>query len=230
MFTQIYSIQTVEEALLCIEANADAIGIACNVEGLQIPAGISIEEGKRIFEAIGERAWKVALTVADNEADIWPLVSALPMDVLHVCGNHYIATPSFVKELKARYPQLRLLQAIPMVDETAFDLAVSLSEYCDFLILDSVAPGIDGVGAAGITHDWAISKRIVDALADSPCKVILAGGLGPDNVIDAIRTVKPWGVDSFTKTSVPIGNGKSRKDAELVRRFIENAKKFSEEK
>lgn len=224
MFTQIYSIQTVEEAFLCLEAKADAIGIACNVEGLKIPAGISIEEGRRIFDAIGDRAVKVALTVADRESDILDLVSALPMDVLHICGNHYICTRSFAEQLKTRYPALRILQAIPMVDESSIDLAMNVSAYCDFLILDSVAPGIDGVGAAGITHDWSLSKRIADALSGSDCKVILAGGLGPDNVAEAISAVHPWGVDSFTKTSVQLGNGKTRKDAELIRRFIENAK------
>jgi phosphoribosylanthranilate isomerase len=64
-----------------------------------------------------------------------------------------------------------------------------------------------------VTHDWRISHRIVD-LARIP--VMLAGGLGPDNVADAIRVVRPAGVDSKTKTDC---HGSHAKDLERVRRL-----------
>src|ERR1700692_2643445 len=73
------------------------------------------------------------------------------------------------------------------------------------------------IGALGILHDWSISRRIVE-LVRTP--VILAGGLGPDNVADAIRSVRPAGVDSKTKTD---RDGSHKKDLDRVRRLQEAA-------
>ena len=54
--------------------------------------------------------------------------------------------------------------------------------------------------------------------------VILAGGLSPENVVEAIQQVRPWGVDSLTKTNLPLGDGIFRKDLEKVKSFVERAK------
>ena len=80
------------------------------------------------------------------------------------------------------------------------------------------------MGAAGITHDWSIDRRIVESV-DIP--VILAGGLGPDNVAEAIEAVHPAGVDSLTKTSVVENGVLVRKDIDKVREFCRIAKSLS---
>jgi phosphoribosylanthranilate isomerase len=85
------------------------------------------------------------------------------------------------------------------------------------ILLDSYRALDDQIGALGVTHDWSISRRIVDAVR---IPVILAGGLGPDNVRDAIGCVRPAGVDSKTKTD---RHGSHAKDIELVRRFRQAA-------
>ncbi|MDO4543726.1 MAG: phosphoribosylanthranilate isomerase [Clostridia bacterium] len=224
MITQIYSIQTPEEAQLCIDCGVDSIGIAAGVGTAAIPAAIPFERGRKIFSLIGDRAQKVALTVADNEEDIYPVLDELAPDVLHICGNRFFASADFARRLRERYPLVKLLQAIAVTGSKAVEEAVHFSEFCDFLILDSVKAGIDGIGAAGLTHDWSISKRIVEALEGSPCKVILAGGLGPDNVSEAIRKVRPYGVDSFTKTSKD-----GRKDGALIAAFVKNAQAAAKE-
>jgi phosphoribosylanthranilate isomerase len=69
-----------------------------------------------------------------------------------------------------------------------------------------------------MTHDWSISRRIVEQVH---VPVILAGGLGADNVADAIRAVRPAGVDSKTKTD---HDSSHAKDIERVRRFHEAAR------
>ena len=106
-------------------------------------------------------------------------------------------------------------------DEFAIEQAEYYSQFCDTLILDSVDRNINGIGAAGFINDWDIDAEIVKR---AKCKVILAGGLSPDNVKEAILKVKPWGVDSFTKTSDILPDGTSRKNKEKVKAFVQNAK------
>jgi phosphoribosylanthranilate isomerase len=85
----------------------------------------------------------------------------------------------------------------------------------DLLLLDSKGRGLPGVGASGLTHDWSISRRIVAAV---PLPVILAGGLAAANVADAIRAVRPAGVDSNTATNLP--GDPVAKDLGRIREFV----------
>ena len=63
MFTQIYSIQTAREALDCIEAGADRIGLLVGVHGGSFPCAITQEKAKEIFEAVGDKAVRVLISV-----------------------------------------------------------------------------------------------------------------------------------------------------------------------
>ena len=91
----------------------------------------------------------------------------------------------------------------------------------DWLLLDSHKPGDTQIGALGVTHDWSLSARIVATVA---IPVVLAGGLGPHNVAEAIEAVRPYGVDSKTKTDRNSGAGK---DLAQVKDFVQIAKRFS---
>ena len=93
-----------------------------------------------------------------------------------------------------------------------------LHRSCRLLLLDSYRSTDKQIGALGVPHAWQISRRIVD-LANIP--VILAGGLGSDNVAEAIRIVRTAGVDSKTRTD---RDGSHAKDLERVRRFHETAR------
>jgi phosphoribosylanthranilate isomerase len=86
------------------------------------------------------------------------------------------------------------------------------------LLLDSHDPGDAQIGALGRTHDWSISRRIVEKVR---VPAILAGGLDADNVAAAIAAVRPPGVDSKTRTDRADGSGK---DLDKVRRFIAAAR------
>lgn len=222
MITQIYSIRTIEEARACIEAGADFIGIAAGTDA-NLPAEITLEKGREIFEFIGGRAGKVLLTVADSPEPIYRAVKTLRPDVVQLCGNRYAATPEFCEKAKKISPGLIVLQAVGITGPEAIEQAVRYSRFCDRLILDSVDPCIPGIGAAGFVNDWGICGQIVERAF---CPVILAGGLGPDNVAQAVREVRPWGVDSLTKTNK---DGKMEKDGEKIRLFVENARRAARE-
>ena len=220
MITQIYSIQTVQEALDCIECGADYIGLAIDT-GVNLPSQVSIEKAKEIFDAIGNKAKKVLICVTKSDESLYEPVKYLKPDVIHLCGYDYYATPEFCKKIKDVCPGIQVLQAIGVIDESSIEQAIYYSKFVDEIILDSVDKNINGIGAAGFTNDWDIDAKIVE---QAHCKVILAGGLSADNVEEAILKVKPWGVDSFTKTSDKFPNGTSRKNKEKVKAFITNAK------
>ncbi len=220
MITQIYSIQSAEEALECVNAGADRIGVAIDT-GVSLPAQVSEETCQQIFAAVGNKADRVLIAVTRSGEEVYGPLTRLQPEIIHICGNEYFATPEFVQKAKELCPGVKVLQAIAMTGPDAVDQAVYFAGFCDMLILDSVNPKIAGIGAAGITHDWALDAEIVKRVS---CPVILAGGLGPENVAEAIRVVRPHGVDSFTKTSDKLPDGSSRKNPEKVRLFVLNAK------
>ncbi|TNY08152.1 phosphoribosylanthranilate isomerase, partial [Escherichia coli] len=79
----------------------------------------------------------------------------------------------------------------------AVSVAQAYDQIVDWILLDSHRIGDLQIGAQGVTHDWSIGRMIVENVRTP---VILAGGLGPDNVKRAIGSVRPAGVDSKTRT------------------------------
>lgn len=221
MIVQIYTVQSPEEGIALAECGVDHIGITPAKHGL--PGEISNEDAAEIFEAIGNKAVKVALSVDSDLETIVEMVKTVKPDILHLCGDLKLVTPEKVLALRGMLPGMKIMQAIPVLDETALQIANDFEAVSDFFILDSFSPQIGGIGAAGFTHDWRISRAIVE---QSRIPVILAGGLSPENVEEAIRQVRPWGVDSLTRTNEVLGEGKFRKDLERVRLFVERAKEL----
>ena len=223
MKVQIYTMQTVSEALAAAAAGVDYLGVTPSNRGL--PGEISFETAREIVDALKGKAERVALSVESDLDLIADMVAAVRPDVLHLCGDIKLVTPQHVLQLRerllARYPGLKILQAIPMTGPEALDHAAAFEPYSDSFILDSVAAHIDGIGAAGVTHDWSLSREIVKR---SKLPVILAGGLGPDNVKAAIAAVQPWAVDSLTHTNKPLPEGGFRKDIDKISAFVTAAK------
>lgn len=216
---QIYSIQTVEEALQCVQAGAEAIGVAV-ATGANLPAEVPEATCAEIFAALEGRAQRVLLVVTQTEEETVEYVRRLQPDILQLCGNRLPATPEFAAQCRAVRPGLRVLQAVGVDGQEAIDRAKYFACFCDMLILDSIAPGIAGIGAAGRTHDWSIDAEIVRSVN---IPVIVAGGLGPDNVEECIRQIHPYGVDSLTKTSYKYSDGVMEKDIDKVRLFCQRA-------
>jgi phosphoribosylanthranilate isomerase len=222
MIVQIYTVQSPQEGIAMAELGVDHIGITPSDHGL--PGELSNTSAANIFEAIGDKAVKVALTVDSDLNKIVRMVNTVKPDILHLCGDLKLVTPEKVMVLRGLLPGMKIMQAIPVMDESALQIARDFEAVSDFFILDSYSPQIGGIGAAGFTHDWSISRAIVE---QSHIPVILAGGLSPENVEEAIQQVQPWGVDSLTKTNEQLGGGKFRKDLERVRLFVKNAKGIS---
>lgn len=204
----------------CVQAGAEAIGVAV-ATGANLPAEVPEATCAEIFAALEGRAQRVLLVVTQTEEETVEYVRRLQPDILQLCGNRLPATPEFAAQCRAVRPGLRVLQAVGVDGPEAIDRAKYFAGFCDMLILDSIAPGIAGIGAAGRTHDWSIDAEIVRSV---PCHVVLAGGLDAENVRAAIEAVRPWGVDSFTRTSDRLPDGGSRKNIEKVRAFVQAAR------
>ncbi len=222
MITQIYSIQTAEEALACIDAGADRIGLLVGVAGGKFPCAITQEEAKAVFDAIGDKAVKVLISVEYTADAVLAQTKALMPDVLHLCAN-FEGSPAFAERLRKEIPGVKLMEAVGITGRASIEEAKQKAEYADILILDSVSTTVPGVGAAGVTNDWNIDREIVESVN---VPVILAGGLGPENVADAIEAVHPDGVDSLTKTSDKENGILVRKNIPRVRAFCEIAHRY----
>lgn len=212
---QIYTMQSAEEAVAVAHAGVDHVGVTPSDRGL--PGEVSVYTASEICRAVEGVAVSVALSVEPDLTDVEKMVEAVRPDILHLCGPTGSVGPSDVTVLRTRLPDVAIMQAIAVTGPDSLDEALSYASVVDFLILDSLSPDIEGVGAAGIVHDWNVSAKIVNAV-DIP--VVLAGGLSPMNVEDAVAAVHPWGVDSLTHTNRTLANGGFRKDLDLVREFV----------
>ena len=164
MIIQLYTMQTAEEALACVEAGADHVGLT-PPQGLpgELP---SLEAMRDIVMAVGDRARCVALTVDMDPARIITLVEVVKPAILHLCPLADAITPETVAALRARLPGIPVMQAVSVTGPESVRVACEYGEVADYLILDTQAPDIPGIGASGVTHDWSVSRAIVDCRAD----------------------------------------------------------------
>ena len=225
VIAQIYGIKNVADADMVVKAGADHLGVAYGEVG-KTPGFLDFDQAREIFECIGDRAVKVGLTVAFDLEEIIEMANTLMPDILHLSGDIAKFSPEDVKKLRARVPGLRIMQAIPANDPKVFEYVKAYESVSDLFLIDTVGEGIVGIGASGLTHDLQIDKKIVES-TDVPC--IIAGGLGPDNVAEAIRTVKPYGVDSLTKTNLDKAENMVGKDPEKVKAFIKVVREVEQE-
>jgi phosphoribosylanthranilate isomerase len=212
MAVQIYSMTSIADAIATAEAGADLIGVVVAEPGV-VPEGVGAVTAREILAAIRPRARGVALSLADDRDEICAMVDAVRPDVLHLAAREI--EPEDCAWIRQRIAPVRLLRAIAVRAGETVAEAQAHQECADYLMLDSGAKGGKFAGVRGETHDWTVSREIVE---QSKIPVILAGGLTAENVGEAIATVRPWGVDSFTHTDV-IGS-RGTKDPARVRAFI----------
>jgi phosphoribosylanthranilate isomerase len=215
MIVQIYETQDASEARALEAAGVDHIGVL--VGRGRYARELRPAQARQIFQAV-TRARRVALSLVDNLEEVSEVVAQTRPDILHLGTVPEALGPAAVVTLKTRFPDLQLMRTIPVIDAQSLLLAQQYDGLVDYLLLDTYHPGDTQVGATGAPHDWDLSRRIASSVRTP---VILAGGLGPQNVAEAIRTVRPAGVDSKTHTD---RDGGPYKDIEQVRALVRVAK------
>jgi phosphoribosylanthranilate isomerase len=216
MLVQIYEVQTPAEAIALTRIGIDHIGVL--VGNGAFPRELHADQAREVFAATRSGAKRVALSLSADPNEVARVIEATQPDIIHVAAAVELLSAMDMQRLKAEFPDILIMRAIPIIDETSVEYARAYRGIADYLLLDSHDPGDRQIGALGRTHDWNVSRRIVDEIG---IPAILAGGLGADNVAAAIAAVRPAGVDSKTRTDRPNGAGK---DLEKVRQFVAAAK------
>ena len=148
--------------------------------------------------------------------EILRMVDAVQPDIVHISSDVEDVPEKAMEELRKRLdPKVRLMKALPVGGAESLELARRFAPFSDLFLLDTKVTGMPGVGATGRTHDWSISRRIVEQFG---VPVILAGGLSAENVAESIRQVRPWAVDSNTATNIP--GDPVKKDLRRVAQFV----------
>jgi phosphoribosylanthranilate isomerase len=139
--------------------------------------------------------------------------------------------------LRERFPQVRTIRSIPVPPEglaphlPVLPLAQELEPVSDLFLIDTWLGQEPVEGYIGITGREADRSRAAELVRQSKIPVILAGGLSPENVYDALTEVKPAGADSCTHTNVLDSSGRPvrfRKDFEKVKRFVQEVRRAEE--
>jgi phosphoribosylanthranilate isomerase len=176
-----------EEAAVVVAAGADALGLVGPMPSGPgpIPDALAAEIARAVPPPVG--AWLLT-SEADGDA-IAAHAAAVGVSTVQVV--RHVSREQHAR-VRRRAPALKLVQVVHVEGEGAVELARAYAETADALLLDSGRPGAGELGGTGRAHDWEVSRRVVEAV-DRP--VFLAGGLTAGNVDQAVRRVRPFGVD-----------------------------------
>ena len=189
---KICCISSPAEAMLAVRYGASAIGLVS-----EMPSGpgvISEESIAEIAAGVPPGVSSFLLTSRRSVEEIVAQQHRCNVDTLQICDRLPAAAH---RQLAKELPAVRRVQVVHVRDRSSVDEALELAPRVDALLLDSGNQelAIRELGGTGRTHDWSISREIVER---SPVPVYLAGGLRPDNVAEAVRQVGPFGVDLCT--------------------------------
>ncbi len=189
---KICCMQSEEEASLAIAAGADALGLVGAMPSGPGPIGDALIAA--IAARVPPPVATLLLTSETGAEAIIAHASRCRTNTLQLVDR---VEPADYPRLRRALPGIKLVQVVHVGGEAAVAEAIAAAAHADALLLDSGRPHepIKVLGGTGRTHDWAISREIVDRAA---CPVFLAGGLRADNVTLAIQTVRPFGVDVCT--------------------------------
>ena len=211
MRVKICGIRRVEDALAAVDAGADAVGCLVGLD-YAAPDGIDPLTARGIFAALPPFVARVLVTHRTGLAEVTTLVQESGATVVQLHGEFpTVAIPA----LREALPFAAIVKSVHVKGDGTVAAALAAARAADAILLDTIARG--RIGGTGKTHDWSISARIAAA---SPKPVILAGGLNPENVAEAIAKVRPFAVDVNSGTRGADG----WKDHAKIRAFIGVAK------
>jgi len=217
MLVKICGISNEVDAMNAIKHGTDAVGFVMG--GLVLPLEVEphAQTVKEIIKRFPKNVDSFLVTHLTNINDILALSEYINSTGIQISEDIDIGELKKIRKLTKK----KIIKTVVVKDETSLDKLKQVEPYCDFILLDTRFKGY--TGGTGMTSNWALSKKMVEA-ATKP--VYLAGGLTPENVLDAIKKVKPQGVDVSTGvgTYSQTYPKKDHKDENKIKLFIERAK------
>jgi len=200
MFVKICGITNEDDALLAVAMGADAVGFVFAPS----PRQVHPETVRDIVRRLPHDVLTIGVFRNDRPSHVVEVVNRTGLRGAQLHGGELAAD---VRAVRERVPFV--IQALPAGDARLAEAGTGEGA-ADVVLIDSPEPG------SGTVFDWSMAEGAPDGV-----RLLLAGGLNPDNVTEAIRKVRPWGVDSASGVEASPG----RKDATKVRLFIEAAKR-----
>ncbi len=186
---KICCISSIEESRLAIATGASALGLVS-----AMPSGPGIIPEALIAEIspiVPPGVATFLLTCLQRTREIVAQQRRLRTNTIQICD---VLTDGTYEELRESLPSIKLVQVVHVVGDESLDEAVAVAPHVEAILLDSgnQQSAVKELGGTGRRHDWAISRRIREAVG---VPVYLAGGLNAANVREAIRAVGPFGLD-----------------------------------
>ncbi len=211
MWVKVCANTSLEDARMAVDAGADAVGFVFAESARRV----TVEQVAGIAPRLPEAIEKIGVFV---DAGLNELTVAIEACGLTGVQLHSTSDPEIGARLRERYTpeRLKILKVIHFQQGLEAELrAAEADEAIDGVLVDSRTATMPG--GTGIRFDWKAARG---SFAGSRLKLVAAGGLNPENVGEAIVTLRPWGVDVASGVEERPG----KKDAAKVRAFIENAR------
>lgn len=211
---KICGITNAEDALVAAEAGADALGFVF----ARSPRQVTVEQVRVMASVLPDRPERVGVFVSEPFSVVRDAVDAARLNAVQFHRDpRDFWTPDEREEINGlcQRKALRVVQAIRARDTaTLCDELSRRLEGAHQVLLDAFVPGI--AGGTGKAFDWSL----VETAKSYGCSVIVAGGLTPENVADAVRRTQPWGVD----VSTGVESSPGTKNHAAIQEFIRNAR------
>jgi len=212
---KICGLRTLQDALFAHHAGADALGFVIDVP-VNTPRKVTSQAAQAIISKLPPYAHTVGVVMPSDVQSILRIIEKTEVDALQIHGN---ATAAMIRELKAKI-HIKTIRAFSIAADANVTATVNeIEKYIESgigaILLDTKDEA--NAGGTGQTHDWNKSREIKDSIN---CPLILAGGLTPKNVADAIRVVEPYAVD----VASGVESSPGIKDHQKIIDFIENVR------
>jgi len=201
-----------EDLAVAVAAGADAVGFLVGVPSS--PRNLTLEKAERLLRQVPVFVDSVVVTEPQSIDGLAEICERLKPTAIQIHGKRNFDA----SEIREKIKHARLIKTIYVTEDAVKETAIEELKTFDAVLLDSFSKG--QYGGTGRVHDWNLSRQIREAVA--PLPVILAGGLKPENVKEAILTVQPYAVDVASGVELQ----PAVKDHEKIRAFVENAKEI----
>jgi len=202
-----------EDLAVAVAAGADAVGFLVGVPSS--PRNLTLERAKRLLKKVPVFVDSVVVTVPDSIDSLFKIYDLLMPTAIQIHGEK----PFEASVIREKIRDVRLIKTVYVKTGNVTAAVIEDSKAFDAILLDSLTKG--QYGGTGMIHDWELSRKIKQTIEPTP--LILAGGLKPENVKEAILTVQPYAVDVASGVELR----PAVKDSKKVYEFIKNAKEIT---